>query len=200
MIAILIIGTFSFRTALRGRDYRDWYIAATTDITVSKEQYVAANNLAANYIDLGQNNEAKIYAARSVSVYPCYANYNNLGLALYRLGDYSGAMNAFKQTVKYDSDDNSPYEKVGELTLLTGGFDGNKQFLLGALNKFPRDASLWMYLAILEDKYNDNVGAKIAIQKATRYGKVNETLYNAIINNQPVTINIANTGKSVTIQ
>jgi len=102
IIGCLLIGSLAFRTALRGHDYRDAYTIQTIDIAVSKESYSAYNNLSIDYMAQGKIKEAKDYAARSVSIFPTYAGYDNLATASTELGDYVGAMQAYKELLVYN--------------------------------------------------------------------------------------------------
>jgi hypothetical protein len=83
---------------------------------------------------------------------------------------------------------------------LYGNPSSDGQLFTNALGRYPQDALLWKYLAILEDKYNSNAKAKIYITKAASYGPVPQALYNKIMNNQPFTLNLPNLGKNVQVQ
>jgi Flp pilus assembly protein TadD len=48
----------------------------------------------------------------------------------------------------------------------------------------PDDASLWTDLALFDDKYGDNAGAKVAISNAQKYGLIYPQIYNYIMNNR----------------
>jgi hypothetical protein len=199
IIAVLVISTLGIRTATRGLDWRNPYSLAYKDVATSREDYAAYTSLAGYLIERGNFSQAKAYAERSISIYPSYASYNDLGLASNYLGDYPEAVAAYSQGVKlYDS--STLYENLGALTLVYGSPGSNKQFLLSAVDKFPQDYKLWLYLAILEDRYNDNAGAKVAISNAANYGQVPQFIYDHIMNNQPFTLNLGNTGKSIVIQ
>ena len=186
-IAMVLIGGLAFRSAIRGTDYSDWLKITLLDIKASKENYVAYNNLAANDLDHGDLNQAKIYAELSVASYHTLSGYENLGRTSSRLGDYKGALDAYKEALSIKGDkqqyEKELYEKIGNLSIFAGNYS-DKQVMLEAIKEYPTDSLLWMYLAILEDKYNDNAAAKISIQKAVNYGSVDQTLYNAIMSNQ----------------
>ncbi len=198
IVAVLLIGTLGFRTALRGLDWRNPINLAYRDIAASKENYTAYTSLAGYSLELAKFSEARAYASRSTSIYPSYSGYNDLGLALYDLGDYSGAAQSYNLGLKLYSS-SELYENLGDLTLFYGNPNTNKQVLLNALEKFPQDYKLWTYLAILEDRYNDNADAKIAITNAARYGQVSQGLYDNIMNNRPFTLNLDHDGQSITI-
>jgi hypothetical protein len=96
--------------------------------------------------------------------------------------------------------DVSIYEDLATLTLVYGNPAEDKQFLLNSLQQFPRDATLWTYLAILEDRNNDNTDAKISISNASDYGQVPPIIYDGIVNDQPFMLQLNNLGTKIRIQ
>jgi hypothetical protein len=195
--AIIFSGCLGLRTAIRGLDWRSPYSLTEKDVIASGDDYRAYSILA---IDLtNQNNfaAAKVYAERSVSIYPTFSNYANLGVVLTHLGDYSAAASAYHNGLKYGQS-SLIYDNLGELTLLYGGYQANLNYLVNTLHLFPRDSPLWMYIAILQDKNNNNEAAQIDIENALRYGNVPQALYDNIINNVPFTITLA--GKDISIK
>jgi tetratricopeptide (TPR) repeat protein len=131
---------------------------------------------------------------QSVSIYPTWRNYDTLALALVNMRDYTGAEKAYYLSLKYNNS-GSTYEGLGEIIAARGRLS-DKQFLLSAIGRFPEDFTLWMFLAILEDRYNDNADAKAAISRAVTLGQVPQPLYNAIMSNHPFTFNIQGLGST----
>lgn len=199
IIAALIIGIFGVRTALRGLDWRSPISLAYKDISVSKDDYVAYTSLSGYLLEQDKYSEAEIYAAQSIKIFPTDINYNNLGYALGGLGNYSGAFIAYDNGLKYGNL-NPLYENIGELTLVYGNRNSDKQFLLNALQLFPKDSKLWMYLAIIEESENNYSDAKNAITNATAYGQIPKVTYNSIMYTQPSMLNVSNLGKTIYIQ
>jgi tetratricopeptide (TPR) repeat protein len=199
IIAILLIGILGVRTAFRGLDYRNPLSLAYKNISVSKEDYVAYNQIAGYLLEQNEYSQAEVYAAHSVHIFPATINYNDLGYALGGLGNYSGAMNAYDQGLKYGSY-YILYENLGELTLVYGNPSSNKQFLLNSLKLFPQDSKLWMYLAILEENNNDTSDAKYAIANAAADGQISQVMYNSIMYNQLSALKVANLGKTIYIK
>lgn len=203
VVVVLVIGSLGLRTALRGTDYRSQYVLSMRDVAASKEDYNAYNNLAHMFDSQGNYQEAKAYALQSLAIYPAYYTYSNLGVALQNLGDYQGAAGAYKSVLKYGGDSrqliNGVDDRLGALTLVSGDYASNQSFLLGALQEYPQDSQLWLYLAIVEDAHGNAANAKTAIQNATKYGEISPVLYDDIMANQPFTLDL-DIGKTVSIQ
>jgi hypothetical protein len=199
IIGIIVISILGFRTAARGLDWRNPTSLSYKDIAASPDDFVAYNDLAASLSNQGQYTLAKTYLLRSINIYPTYFSYYNLGVISSNLGDYPEAITAYNDALKYGNDA-IIYENLGELSLLYGNPSSDGQLFTNALGRYPQDALLWKYLAILEDKYNSNAKAKIYITKAASYGPVPQALYNKIMNNQPFTLNLPNLGKNVQVQ
>jgi protein O-mannosyl-transferase len=199
-IAVLLLLIFGIRTLIRGTDWSNEYTLATHDITASKEDY-AAYSILAGY-DLNKTNnytEAKNYSLISVSIHPYFTNYYNLGLALSDLGDYAGAQAAYEHSLDYGQP-GVIYENLGWLTLVYGSYNANKQILQNGLAKYPHDATLWTYLAILEKRNGHAADAKADIANAAVNGQVGQNVYSGIMNNQPFTVSIDTSGDTITVQ
>ena len=188
---IVVAGVLGIRTAVRGLDYKSYYILSRHDVVASKEDYPAYNAIGKTLIDQGNYADAKTNVERSISIYPSFLAYLNLGVILTNQGDYPGAAAAYQKGLKLGNA-SVLYDDLAALTLFTGDPNANKQLLLSGLKKFPQDHTLWMYLAILEDRYGDNKDAWTSIQQAATYGQVPPFIYDNIMRNQPFTINIAN--------
>lgn len=198
LIAVFILGFLGLRTAIRGFDWSSPYTLAQKDITVSREDYNAYESIATELINQNKYSEAKFYVDKSIKIYPTYNNCYSLGVILTYQNDYSGAMKAYEFGLMLGNDI-SINQNLAALTLVTGDPQTNKQLMLRALQTFPHDSNIWMYLAILDDRNNDNYGAKIAITNAQAYGQVPAFIYDNIINNEPFTINLADKGVSIQV-
>lgn len=198
-IALVLLVALGIRTGLRGHDWRNQYTLAYKDVSASKDNYIAYNIIAAGLNSRGNFKQGKLNAQRSIAIFPTFSNYNNLGVSDEGLHTFAAAQAAFKQGLRY-GDYNLLYDNLAELTLLYGSIHDNEQFLLNELEMHPHDSTLWMYLAIQEYKDNDNSKAKIAISNAATYGHVPPFIYSAVVNNQPLTIEITNLGLKVTVQ
>jgi tetratricopeptide (TPR) repeat protein len=182
---VLLIGVLGVRSALRGTDYRSQYNLAVHDLAASGgNNYSAMSNISQYLIDHGKYKEAAAYAQRSIDIYPVVSNYINLGVALEQSGDYPGAVKAYNQALKY-GDVSIIYENLGLILLVYSDPATTNQFFQRAINAYPHDFRLWVYLAIFEGAKGSNKEAKVAIANAAKYGPVPPVIYNNIMNNQP---------------
>jgi protein O-mannosyl-transferase len=186
--AVLLIAILGARTYLRGNDWANTYRIASLDVANSSENYNAYNTIANESIQNGNYAQAKMYAQRSISIFPSYQNYANLGLALAGTGDYSGANIAYVNSIHFNPPE-YVYDDLGTLTLVHGTPASSKQVLTQMLSSHPYDALLWQDLAIVNDRFYSNDTAKADITNAAKYGLGKQDLYNAIMSGQPFTIN-----------
>lgn len=186
LLAVLLLGALGIRSAFRGFDYRSQYTLTSKDITVTPD-YTAYNDLSVYYLDKGDYGQAKTYAEKSVALFPFAVNDNSLGNALFAEEDYSGAYAAYTNGLKYLP--YAPlYENLGKLAWVYGNPNANRLKLANAIHTLPQDPILWMDLAILEDRYNDNPDAKVAATYAAHYGTVPTDQYDFIMHNKPFLI------------
>lgn len=190
-ISVMLVMLLSIRTFIRSFDWRDNMTLASRDIKVSPEAYDLENIIGLNLLQKGQIYEAKAHIERSIQLYPYLTNYINLGLVYINLGDYPKAKEAYIDSLKY-GDYSRAYEALGSLTLVYGDSKQNINFIKGALMKFPNDAKLWLYLAILDYQYGSRDEAKEAISKAYNYDPSQNMsiIYDMIIDDQPLRLNI----------
>src|SRR6266704_496483 len=193
IICVILITMLGSRTALRGLDWQSDYRLTVNDISVSKEHYTAYNAMAHLLLKQGKYTEAKAYAEHSVSLFPTCVNYDNLGVALTGMGDYSGAAKAINQGMRYGNIHNL-YEDGAVLMLITEKSNLTRQLYLNALKVYPQDTLLWMYLAIFDDRLGDNADAQIEITKAVSLdtGEVPQSIYENIMGNRSFRLIVVN--------
>ena len=195
VIAATIIGLLGVRTALRAADWSGPIVMAYHDIVASKDNFNAENDVATDLLYKGHIVEAKLHAERSIAIYPTGLSYDTLALCFFASSQYPQAQQTFERALslnKFDPDNNPSliYDNYAAMLLYYGVPIRNAAIIRGALQKFPRDTTLWTYLALLEYKYNDAVGAKGALSEATRYGQVPDFIYTGIMTNKSVMISI----------
>jgi tetratricopeptide (TPR) repeat protein len=194
---------FGLRTAVRGTNYSSQATLAYSDIGPSPDDYNALINVGDNLLDQGRNSESVVYFERSIDVFPTYAGYRDLGIGLTYDGDYAGAMATFYKALTYSANDDTAssqiYEGMGKLTLVYGDFNSSKNLIDSALSRYPQDSDLWLSLAVLLEKNNENTLAKQALGEATYYGQVPAYISENITLDHPFTINFIGTGKMVSI-
>jgi hypothetical protein len=196
VIAIPIVIVLGIRTAIRGLDYQSQYTLASKDISVSKDNYLAMNNLAQSLIQSNRLDEAGSFALRSVMLYPAVTNYTNLGVVKQKQGDYIGAKQAYEKALQYGSL-GITYENLGIVHLIIGSADDNISYFHTALKVYPQNYRLWTYLALAEAEKGARDEAKVAITKAASYGGVPQQLYVAIVNGQAFDINLPGTNRVI---
>lgn len=199
VIAVLVIGVLGFRTAIRGLDWENKTVIAYKDISASPENYAAYSDVARILVLQGRYKEAEGYALHSVNILPTYVNNYNLGGILTKLGDYHGAIRAYNHSLEYLSL-SLTYENLAELYVVYGDPTTDSRLFTTALARYPGDSKLLMYLAIIEDEYNDNADAKTYISRAASYGQVPQVLYDNIMNNKSYTLNLYDLGETVKIK
>jgi hypothetical protein len=190
IIGLIVIGILGVRTALRGLDYRTPYNLAVKNVSASPDDYGAYDVIAIDLFNQGLYAKAQIYEQRSISIWPSYTNYVTLGTIFMEQHKYAAASNAYYQSLKYGQSVVA-IEGIAALTLMYGNTVIDREFLLSELNQYPQNYDLWLYLAIFEEKNDDNKDAKIAVINAEKYGQVLPLLYNNILNNLPFTLNIS---------
>ncbi|MBI3282675.1 tetratricopeptide repeat protein [Candidatus Curtissbacteria bacterium] len=191
VIAIVIILLFSTRTFFRSFDWRDQLTLSSHDVNVSKDSYILENQIGAILTEQGKFEEAKVHLERSISLYPSYSNYSNLGVFYARTGDYQKAREAYLEALKF-RDYLVAYESLGLLSLANENHEENIDFLKSSLQKYPQSAKLWFYLAIQEYKLNRVDDAKNSISKAYQYSETPEidSAYQRIMKNLPLNVTL----------
>jgi protein O-mannosyl-transferase len=192
ILIIMILISLSVRTIVRSNNFRDKITLYRHDVAVSKDSFALENVLGLELVKLGKLEEAKRHIERSIALYPYFSNYDNLGEIYVGLGDYKKAREAYKEAMKY-GDYYIVYEDMAGLSLVDGDPAENMKFIAYALNKFPHDAKLWLYLAIVSYQNKDVDIAKHAITQSYLNDKNNPGIpyfYNTIMNNQPLNLKI----------
>lgn len=192
LFGIFVVALLSARTFLRTYDWRNQLTIASHDLKVSKEAWGLENELSYAYFNEGRFKDAKVHANRSIRLHPFMTNYLNLGAADFALHEYSDARSAFLTALKY-GDLYQIHENLAFLALSFGDPKKNMEFIKNvSLAKYPSDGKLWFCLAALEYNFGDKQKAKDEIAQAYYYDQSLRVIgvYNAIMNNQPVRIDL----------
>ncbi len=192
LMIILIVILLATRTFIRTFDWRNQLVLSYHDIKISKEDYTAENYIATELTKKGNFEEAKKHAARSIDIFPYFTNYNTLGLIYLNQENYRKAEEAFLTGMNY-GDYVKLYENLGALAILQE--DPNEDsitIIRKSVQKFPRNAKLWAFLAILEYNRGNTEIARKAITQAYKYSQANNIIYvyNKIFNNEPLDVRI----------
>ncbi len=194
LLIILIISLLSLRTYIRSFDWKDPLTLARHDLTVSPKAFNLESGLGASYFELGNYEQAKIHAEKSIKLFPNMFNYTNLGGALFCLGDYKDAKKANLNALKYGQY-YATYENLAGLSIIYGNAKTDINFIKNqALTRYPYDSKLWFYLAVLEYKNNMIKDAKMSITNAYLLdkGDVTSFVYKVITNNMPLQLKVKN--------
>jgi hypothetical protein len=170
IIAILLIGIFGIRTAIRGTDYSSSYKLCLKDVAASKEDFMSYTGLSQSDIEVGNYSLAKTEAEKSIAIYPDATNYEDLGAAMVFQGNYAGAYEAYNNGLRYGYY-SQLLDDLAELTLVHGTPANNQKFFAESLKKFPNDPYLWTYYALLFYRTGDIAYAKSAASYALVNGR-----------------------------
>lgn len=189
----IVLCLFSIKTISRSLDWRNEFSIASHDIKVSPDAWGLENELSYAYFEKGEYDKAREHAQKSIKLYPYKTNYINLAASSFYLGDYRGARDAYLESLKYGQSAQT-YESLSYLALGYGDPLQNIDFIKNtAIKKFPLDAKLWLYLAVLEYNFGNKDNAISDVKKAYLYDQNSLQIigvYNAIMNNKPVKIDI----------
>jgi len=200
IIPMLLLGLFGLRTAIRGYEIgRAPQVVNRAEIAASPSDFIAEYQLANYYYLQDDYKDAKTHASQSVAIFSNQNNNYILGLSNFMLGDYSVAYKAYNDGLKY-SQYVPLYDGLASLTPVYGNPESNRRYLINTLKKFPKDADVWFYLALLEYRANNTAEAKIAIKNTVFYGQNSQlasTVYYYIMNEKPFSIYVGNTNVHV---
>lgn len=197
--SIIFITILGIRSELRGFDFKNQEVLSKVDIRVTEKNYLAMNNLAKYYINHNELKKAEYYAQQSINFFPAVTNYNNLGVARQKMGDYIGAKSAYMNALSI-VELGAAYENVAIVNLIIGDSDDNITFIQNALKKYPNNNRLWTYLAIEQAAVGNHDEAKNAILNAYRTGSIPPALYESIMNKTNLDIPITGSDKVVHIK
>jgi Dolichyl-phosphate-mannose-protein mannosyltransferase len=198
-VVLVVIVVLGVRTGFRGTDWSSATRLAKTNLMSSRNDYVDDLQLAQSLAAQGDYKDAGPYVSRSVAIFPTDTNYIAQGAVLGHEGNYKQAEISYFKSIKIRP---SVYaaEDISELSLVYGSGKVGEKFVKYALTKYPQDTNLWQSLAVMYDENGDNASAKSAITNAAIYGQVPPFIYNAVMTDGPVVINLPNLNTSVRIQ
>lgn len=192
IIAVVLIGIFGIRTAIRGTEYSDTLKLSLNDVAASKEDFMAYTGLSQSYFNIGNYGLAKTAAEKSIEIFPNTTNYQDLGAAMVYQGNYNGAYEAYNSGLKYGSY-SQLLDNLAQLTLVHGTPSDNQQFFSDSLKQYPNDPYLWTYYALLLYRTNNLAYAKIAATYAYNNGQtlpLAQGVYSAVMNSTRLSISV----------
>jgi tetratricopeptide (TPR) repeat protein len=192
LLLLLILGGRSF---VRASDWQNEYTLDSADIKVSKEDYVAYNDLSQQSINNGNYQQAVIYAKQSIAAWPTWSGYDNMGVAYTQEGNYAEALIALQTGLRL-SNESLLYANIAQVVTLYGNPIEDNQLITEALKNYPNDPALLIWSAVFYDEHNYNVEAKAFVLKAASLGD-EPNFGQPILSNQTFTLQVTNNPNSV---
>ena len=195
ILVIVVLSIFSIRTVIRNAD---WFSPLSLYSVDSKPypNYDIEGKLAAELIYVGDFNQAFPHLFKSVELFPHDTNLFNLGSVYDHLGNYQKARYYYERVLALKPDTvrakikQSTYEGLIKILLFQDSPQATNKIARKSVQEFPKDGSLWIYLAIDEYQLNHYNEALSAIQKAKVLfpGDLTNRIYGTIIKKQPMTL------------
>ena len=105
-------------------------------------------------------------------------SWNNLGIALYRQGDYDGAAAALRGAIRIDSTYPSPYNNLGVTLYAKGDLDGATAAWSDLVRLTPEDAKAHDNLGLVRHRKGNLTGAAESFRTAIRLDPKLPSAYN----------------------
>jgi tetratricopeptide (TPR) repeat protein len=193
-IALIILAALAVRTIERNAN---WYSPLTlySHDVQAYPNYDIENYLGAELAGVNKNSEAISHFLRSVELLPHDTNIYNVGSMYERVKDYPNAIAYYRKTLEFKSN----YTSHAQIRKLA--FEGLIRLLIAhdrpevanpvikqAVEEFPKNGTLWGYLAINEYGLHNQAGALSAAEKAKTYfpNATTNQLYELIVNKKPI--------------
>jgi hypothetical protein len=172
---VVLILLLSIVTIWRNSDFKDNLTLTCHDANETHSNFVlefTCGNSLALYAQ--SYDEAQKHIELSISLAPYYfANWDALGMVLGTKGVQTHNMDlirqaedAFRTSIKNDPYIPDSYELLGYLYVKFNNPQMARTFLINAIERFPSDYKLWLYLAAADYKTGDRKSATNAINKA----------------------------------
>ena len=159
MTAILVL--LSVRTIIRNANWFDTISLFTHDSRIH-DNYSIEDHLGIEYSHQKKYDEAVTHFEKSVALYPYEANITNLAVAYINIGNIQKAEESFNRVrviphkVKYLE---SIYLEISRFYINNRPPDKAREFIKIALQHYPDNGALWVYLAVSEYKLHNREGA-----------------------------------------
>ena len=190
--ACIVVLVLTVTTTVRGTVWSDLVTLAQQDIANSPDDWAAWGNLASEYVKRGECTAAISAAQQSIAMFPNGLNYNTLGDAYTKTGQYALAAEAFNAGLKVEFYYGLA-DGLAQLTTVYGDPAADKQFLESAVSAFSQDSALWAFLAYFDYNHNDIQGAQAAITQAAQFSPGNQTIavfYQRMMARQPLGVTL----------
>jgi tetratricopeptide (TPR) repeat protein len=133
--------------------WRDSVTLFSRAVTVTKNNWLAWNNLGAAYDKLGQPRQAILYYREALRIKPNFAMaWNNLGLAYHALGQDEQALSCYQEALKFKPDYIDAWNNLGVTFNNLGQSQQAINYYREALRIKPDYADAWNNLGAAYDK------------------------------------------------
>jgi hypothetical protein len=171
MLAIILL--LGIRTVVRGPNYASNDTLAFNDIKSTNSDYVAYGLVSQYYFyDHKDLPEALKYGNKSIAIFPSGSTYNTLCTVYFSLNQREQAERSCIRALRYPQTRTGLlYSSTALLMLLNGNSQSKQlQFILAGLKEYPRNANLWLYLAVIQYQDGNVISATSSIGNAANYG------------------------------
>jgi tetratricopeptide (TPR) repeat protein len=192
-ILIVLIGIFGTRDIIRNAKWRDEITLYRYEIQFAPNDYILQLNYASALSNAGNQKEALQHILISIKLHPTAENLDLLALIYVKLHKISEAKKTLIKAIGYDHNSYNSYVLMTEIVL---SYDNPQQamiFLKKFLIEYPKDPSVWLYLAVEEYESDNKTAARSSAQKSLSLYPSQQTanIYSEMVNNKPVNIHFS---------
>jgi len=142
------LAALAVATSLQTRVWKDSFTLYEHALRVSRDNYLAANNLGAAHARAGRFGLAAEHYRHALRIRPEHAEaHNNLGIALERLGDAEAARRHYEQALALLPDFAQTHVNLGGLDASQGRYPAALEHYAAALRERPDDTTLHLNVA-----------------------------------------------------
>lgn len=151
VIALATLVIFSTRVIIRNSDWKDPLTLYSRDLEVNQSSNILEHLLGVELYKIKNLDEAQTHLMNSIKLYPSMIGWTDLGVVYVKSGKINEAKVAFQKSFEY-GDFEPAYQYLSILMLTTEKPEIAERFIKDALNKFPKNYKLWLYLALVQQK------------------------------------------------
>lgn len=165
IFVLLVLPVLCIRTAIRNANWSNDFQLYSHDIKVRPDNWLLYVNLGMEFSNRGKMEEAERLLKRSIELAPyAWINWNNLGNIYGLKGDVNKQKEYYLKAIE-NGDFEHTYANLAILLIGTEKPEVVKQFMEGAVKKFPHNSMLWRVLALVEEKLGNR---ELAVESARK--------------------------------
>ncbi|MDO8561511.1 MAG: tetratricopeptide repeat protein [bacterium] len=192
---LLILVALSARTIIRNADWKDGLTLYGHDIEYSQDNANLENNYGTELFRAGNIAEAEKHFRKSVALEDAwFVSHNNLGAVLEREGKLEEAKSEYQKSIAI-ADYYLAYQNLAGLLLKMGEKEKAEEFLISALERFPRNSDFSFLLAVLLYQKGEIRNAIAVLEQSLESDPQNaqvQNLYRMIMTGQKITFESPN--------